>query len=89
MDIGGKSEGTMARDELLNENGELHAKIGDPLTAYVVSTSEGEILLSRKMTAAASEDAIRGAHRSGVPVEGLVTGERKGGYSVTVFGKQA
>ncbi|MGB6064541.1 MAG: S1 RNA-binding domain-containing protein [Desulfomonilaceae bacterium] len=89
VDIGGKSEGTIGRDELLDDKGELQAKIGDSVTAYVVSTREGEILLSKKMTAAASDDAIRGAQRSGVPVEGLVTAERKGGYSVSVFGKQA
>jgi small subunit ribosomal protein S1 len=89
VDIGAKSEGTIAREELLDDKGEFQAKIGDSVTAYVVSTREGEILLSRKMTAAASDDAIRGAHRSGVPVEGLVTEERKGGYSVTVLGKQA
>jgi small subunit ribosomal protein S1 len=89
VDIGAKSEGTIAREELLDNKGEFQAKVGDPVTAYVVSTREGEILLSRKMTAAASDDAIRGAHRSGVPVEGLVTEERKGGYSVTVLGKQA
>jgi small subunit ribosomal protein S1 len=89
VDIGAKSEGTIAREELLDDKGEFQAKVGDPVIAYVVSTREGEILLSRKMTAAASDDAIRGAHRSGVPVEGLVTEERKGGYSVTVLGKQA
>jgi small subunit ribosomal protein S1 len=89
VDIGAKSEGTIAREELLDDKGEFQAKVGDPVTAYVVSAREGEILLSRKMTAAASDDAIRGAHRSGVPVEGLVTEERKGGYSVTVLGKQA
>jgi len=89
VDIGAKSEGTIAREELLDDNREFQAKVGDPVTAYVVSTREGEILLSRKMTAAASDDAIRGAHRSGVPVEGLVTEERKGGYSVAVLGKQA
>jgi small subunit ribosomal protein S1 len=89
VDIGAKSEGTIAREELLDDKKEFQAKVGDPVTAYVVSTREGEILLSRKMTAAASDDAIRGAHRSGVPVEGLVTEERKGGYSVTVLGKQA
>ncbi|MBI4962306.1 MAG: 30S ribosomal protein S1 [Desulfomonile tiedjei] len=89
VDIGGKSEGSIARDELLDKNGQLTVGVGDPLTAYVVSTREGEILLSVKMTAVASEEALRDAYRSGVPVEGLVGGERKGGYSVTLFGKQA
>jgi len=59
--FGAKSEGTIAREELLDDKGEFRAEVGDPVTAYVVSTSEGEILLSRKMTAAASDDANKGA----------------------------
>ncbi|MBI5252381.1 MAG: S1 RNA-binding domain-containing protein, partial [Desulfomonile tiedjei] len=89
VDIGGKTEGAIAREELLDKAGELAIKVGDAISAYVVSTKAGEILLSGKITAAASEDAIREAHRSGIPVEGLVIGERKGGYSVNVLGKQA
>lgn len=89
VDIGGKTEGAISREEMLNENDEPTVNVGDAITAYVVETRAGEVLLSKKMTAAASEDAIRGAHRSGVPVEGFVTEERKGGYSVTVLGKQA
>ncbi len=87
--IGGKSEGVIARSEFADENGPIEIKLGDPVTAYVVSTRDGEIRLSVKMTAAASEEAIRDAFRSGVPVEGLVTAERKGGFSVSLFGKQA
>ncbi len=89
VDIGGKSEGVIARAEFTNESGPLEINPGDPVTAYVVSTRDGEIRLSIKMTAAASEEAIRDAFRSGVPVEGLVTEERKGGFSVSLFGKQA
>jgi small subunit ribosomal protein S1 len=89
LDIGGKSEGSISREELVDRDGNLTVKVGDTVTAYVISTREGEILLSCKMTAAASEEAIRGAYSSGVPVEGFVTGERKGGYSVTVLGKPA
>jgi small subunit ribosomal protein S1 len=87
--VGGKSEGVIARSEFADENGPIEIKLGDPVTAYVVSTRDGEIRLSVKMTAAASEEAIRDAFRSGVPVEGLVTAERKGGFSVSLFGKQA
>lgn len=89
VDIGAKSEGHIAREELLDEAGDLKLSVGDPLTAYVVRNRDGEILLSIKMTAAASEEAMRGAARSGVPVEGLVAGQRKGGYTVKVFGKDA
>lgn len=89
VDIGGKSEGVVMREELVDKEGNLTVKVGDPLTAYVVNARAGEVTLSVKMTTAASEDAIRGAFGSGVPVEGLVTEERKGGYGVTVFGKTA
>jgi small subunit ribosomal protein S1 len=89
VDIGGKSEGVIARAEFADENGPLEIKPGDPVTAYVVSARDGEIRLSVKMTAAASDEAIRDAFRSGVPVQGLVTAERKGGFSVSLFGKQA
>ena len=89
VDIGGKSEGVIARAEFVDEKGPLEIKPGDPVTAYVVSARDGEIRLSVKMTAAASEEAIRDAFRSGVPVEGLVTEERKGGFSVSLLGKQA
>jgi small subunit ribosomal protein S1 len=89
VDIGGKSEGIIAREELVDKSGNLDLGVGSPISAYVVSTREGEVQLSVKMTAAASEEAVRDAYRSGVPVEGLVTAERKGGYSVAVLGKQA
>ncbi len=89
VDIGAKSEGVIAREELLDKTGELTVKVGDTVGAYVISTRAGEIMLSLKITSAASEEVIRGAHHSGVPVEGLVTEERKGGYGVKVFGKPA
>lgn len=89
VDIGGKSEGTIARGELLDEEGNLTVGVGDPISAYVVRMRDGETLLSIKMTSAAGEEALWDAFRSGVPVEGLVTGERKGGFTVRVFGKDA
>lgn len=87
VDIGGKSEGAISREEFLDDQGNLTVRLGDSIDAYVVSTRPGEIILSVKMTSAASEEAIRGAFASGVPVEGLVESERKGGYSVTLLGK--
>ena len=41
------------------------------------------------MTTAASEEALRDAKDTGLPVEGLVSAERKGGYTVSVMGKPA
>ncbi|MFA6222087.1 MAG: S1 RNA-binding domain-containing protein [Desulfomonilaceae bacterium] len=88
VDIGGKTEGAISKQELLDSNRVLDLKVGDSITAYVIAQRDGDILLSVKMTQAASEDAVRAAYRSGVPVEGLVMEEKKGGYSVLVFGRQ-
>ncbi len=89
VDIGGKSEGAISKEELRDSEKRLDLKVGDPITAYVIAQRDGDVLLSVKMTHAASEDAVREAYKSGIPVEGLVTEERKGGYSVTVFGRNA
>jgi small subunit ribosomal protein S1 len=89
VDIGRKSEGVIATQELLNEDGRCSVAVGDAITAYVVSTKDGETVLSVRMTAAASGESLEGAYRSGLPVEGVVASERKGGYQVTVFGKEA
>ncbi len=89
IDIGAKTEACIAREELLDDQGNLSVGLGDTVNGYVVSTIDGEIVVSQKMTSAASEDAIRSAYRSGIPVEGHVLGEKKGGYAVSVFGKQA
>ncbi len=89
VDVGGKSEGVISREEFTNENGELTLKIGDPIKAYVVGGSGEEMRLSVKMTSAASDDALYEASSAGIPVEGAVTGERKGGYTVTIFGNSA
>lgn len=89
VDMGRKSEGVIATQELLDEDGRPTIAVGDAITAYVVSTRDGETILSVRMTAAASREALEGAYRSGLPVEGVVASERKGGYQVMVFGKEA
>ncbi|MFC1835511.1 S1 RNA-binding domain-containing protein, partial [Thermodesulfobacteriota bacterium] len=89
VDVGSKTEGSISVEELRGEDGELAVQAGDTLTAYVVKARDGEILLSKRMTSAASDQALEDAHRSGIPVEGIVQGERKGGYTVSIFGRDA
>ncbi len=89
VDIGGKTEGMISKGEFQDDAGELTVKKGDPITAYIIRKTDGEILLSRRMTMAASSEAAREAFQRRIPVDGLVMEERKGGYSVKVFGKLA
>ena len=57
VDVGGKSEGAISREELTNKDGELEVAIGDKITAYVVNP-RGDDLLSK------CEDDHRSLRRS-------------------------
>ena len=86
IDVGGKSEALMARDELTGEDGVLGVQIGDSLEATVVSI-DGTLRLSRKLMAGArSKEMLMEAFKTGMPVQGRVTASIKGGYEVHVAG---
>ena len=87
VDIGGRSEATIARAELQNAKGELTSKVGDTLEATVV-TAEGGVRLSRKMVGGGSHarEMLMEAWKSHIPVQGRVTASVKGGYEVQVAG---
>jgi len=89
VDIGTKGEASIAIDELKNEDGEITVKVGDRLQATIVSTA-GEITLSRRLQrGAATRRQLEDAARAGLPVEGRVESQVKGGYSVAVAGQRA
>ena len=76
------------KQDLLDEDGELKFRAGDTISAYVVSRQGGEILLSSSMSQShQSLDDLKMAAQSGIPVKGKVTGENKGGFDVSVMGK--
>ncbi|MFN7973305.1 MAG: S1 RNA-binding domain-containing protein [Acidobacteriota bacterium] len=78
--VGGKSEAVMDRAELEDE------KVGDEIEAVVVELGQ-ETRISRKLALGRrSQEALRQAHESGLPVEGKITGKNKGGYEVRVAG---
>jgi len=89
IDTGTKSDGVVAKAELLDEKGEFLYKIGDKVNLYVVSLSESEIILSKALSGAGKASMLDDASRNGTPVEGKVTGVIKGGFSVDIMGKRA
>jgi small subunit ribosomal protein S1 len=89
VDVGAKSEATIALAELRNHEGVLEAKVGDRIHATVVSTA-GELKLSRRLQrGAASAQQLEDAFRAGLPVEGKVEKSVKAGYEVNVAGQRA
>ncbi|MGI0128559.1 MAG: S1 RNA-binding domain-containing protein, partial [Thermoplasmata archaeon] len=89
VDVGRKGEAVMDIAELKNADGEFEVAVGDLVQAMVVSTSGG-MMLSRKLAGAtASDRQIEAAFQSGLPVEGKVEREVKGGYEVRIGRRRA
>jgi small subunit ribosomal protein S1 len=90
LDIGAKSEASIATAELLDESGASTVKVGDSLQATITSLGGEGIRISRKLLQGAqAREALEAAFRSGIPVEGKVAGQVKGGYEVSVSGQRA
>ena len=85
LDLGAKSEGYLDKKELLDENGNLTVKEGDPITAYFVSSRHGEKLFTTKLlTSKSVDDFMFKAYKNQIPVEATVAKEIKGGFSVRI-----
>lgn len=84
VNVGGKGEAVLDLSEIRGEDGVLEVGIGEKVQAVVVST-EGGITLSRRLARGAATDAqLEGAYGAGLPVEGKVEREVKGGFEVRV-----
>ena len=87
LDLGGKNEGYLDRKELLNEEGELTVKEGDTIRAYFLSSRQDEKLFTTKIGPGdAGRIYLEDAWRNGIPVEGVVDKEVKGGFEIRISG---
>lgn len=87
LDLGGKSEGYLDRKELTDDNGNLTVKEGDPVTAYFLSSKHNEKLFTTKIGAGDSARTyIEEVWRNGIPIEGIVEKEIKGGFEIKLAG---
>lgn len=87
LDLGGKNEGYLDKKEIMNDAGELTAGEGDTIRAYFLSSRQNEKLFTTKITAGeAGRIYLEDAWRSGIPVEGVVDKEIKGGFDIRIAG---
>ncbi len=83
--LGGKSEGYLDRRELQDEDGNLAVKEGDRIKAYFLSSKHNEKLFTTKIgSGEAGQSFVEEAWRNGIPVEGQVEREIKGGFEIKV-----
>ncbi len=87
LDLGGKSEGYLDRKEVTDPEGNLTVKEGDRITAYFLSSKLNEKLFTTKVGAGNSARAyIEDIWRTGIPIEGVVEKEVKGGFEIKLAG---
>lgn len=87
LDVGQKGEGILATSELRTAEGELTVAVGDRLNAYFVARKDGELRFTLRLGGGSSgTEQLEDAWRSGVPVEGRVEQEIKGGFEVRLPG---
>lgn len=88
VNVGGKGEAVIETADLKDHENDLEFAVGDRLQAIVIGTTGG-ITLSRKgIRGAASLLQLENAYQAGLPVEGKVEREVKGGYEVRVAGQR-
>jgi small subunit ribosomal protein S1 len=87
VDIGGKAEGQLDRNQVSDSDDNLLVKVGDMVEARVVNDQGGTLMLRTKVMRGPQLSAeLAQAAELGLPVEGTVTEVIKGGVSVDVSG---
>ncbi len=87
LDVGQKGEGVLSSAELLNTDGEIGYEIGAKISAYFLSRSGGELRFTTKVGGSGSgTEQLENAYQGGIPVEGTIEKEIKGGFEIKLAG---
>ncbi|HIJ94860.1 MAG TPA: 30S ribosomal protein S1 [Desulfuromonadales bacterium] len=87
MDTGQKGEGVIDRKEFLDLDGNVTVNEGDIIAAYFLSSDHGEMRFTTSVGGTASGSGqLEQAWQAGIPVEGVVEKEIKGGYEIKLGG---
>lgn len=85
LQLNGKSEGVLARAELADQDGNLSIKEGDTIRVFFLNAKNGEMNFTTRISGEKAGSAIlESAYKNGIPVEGFVEKEIKGGYEVRI-----
>ena len=89
LDAGGKSEGVLSAAELQDSDGVVTVAVGDRLPVFFLAARGGEMVFTTRLgSGQTTSRELEEAFLAGIPVEGKVTAEIKGGFSVMVAGQR-
>lgn len=87
IDLGAKSEGCIALDEFVDEEGRVALEEGDRIDAYFLSSKNNEMLFTTRLSGGSTgPELLEEAYHNRIPVEGFVEKEVKGGFEVKIGG---
>jgi len=86
LDVGGKSEGVLQSSEIKDSEGNFTHQMGDKIEVYFLQAKASEQLFTTSIGSGSSNAHLEEAFRSGIPVEGFVKAEIKGGFEITLGG---
>ena len=85
IDLGLKSEGFVDKAEFIDADGKCTVKEGDKIKVYFVSQNRDELHFTTRLKGEnADTNVLESAFNSGLPVEGHVEKEIKGGFEVKI-----
>ncbi len=85
LQLGGKSEGLLDKAEVLDKEGRLTVKEGDPIRVFFVKAQNGQLYFTRRLSSDKTDfSMLKQAYKNKIPVEGVVEKEIKGGYEVKI-----
>ena len=85
LQLNGKSEGLLDAAEVTDRNGNLTVKEGDIIKVFFLSSKNGEMVFTTRISGdKAGKDILENAFRNGIPVEGVVEKEIKGGFDIRI-----
>ena len=85
LDLGLKSEGILDAADVRDKDGNLTVKEGDRIKVYFVEEKNGELHFAAKLSGdKADKSILEKAYQGGIPLEGHVEKEIKGGFEVTI-----
>ena len=89
VDLGLKSEGILDIKDVTDSQGKVKVKVGDQIDAINMGTGDGYFKLQLRISASEVDTNVQDAFEAKIPIEGKVTGENKGGYTVEISKSQA
>lgn len=90
IDLNAKSEGIIDKAEFTDKEGQCSLKEGDKVKAFFTGERGGEMRFTTKLSADKSDTSmLEQAWQSGIPVEGRVEKEIKGGFEVKLGNARA